>query len=102
MTIWALSPLLLVAKPDLFGLVDPARDVSDFWRNTGVLWLAIGIGGLLFRTLHLFYLQDAKTGLAWCAKILTDPFHDVKLYYRSPIYLLKGELVDPNHARHHA
>jgi hypothetical protein len=102
MAIWALSPLLLLASPDLFGLVEPAHDGWGFWHNTGMLWLAIGIGGLVFRTLHLFYLQDAKTGLAWFTKILTDPFHDVKLYYRSPLYLLKGELIDPDHARHHA
>ena len=62
--------------------------------------LVIGIGGLLFRTLHLFVLQDVRTGLTWAAKILTDPFHDVKLYYRAPFHLLRGELIDPNHARH--
>jgi hypothetical protein len=102
MAIWALSPLLLVAKPDLFGLLQPATDAASFWHNTGLMWLAVGVGGLLFRTLHLFYLQDLQTGLVWFTKILTDPFHDVKLYYRAPLYLLKGELVDPNHARHHA
>ncbi|HMA11277.1 MAG TPA: hypothetical protein VKO83_05280 [Steroidobacteraceae bacterium] len=102
MAIWALSPLLLVVKPDVFGLLRPATDLAGFWHNTGLLWLAIGIGGLVFRTLHLFHLQDARTGLVWFTKILTDPFHDVKLYYRSPFYLLKGELVDPDHARHHA
>jgi len=28
-------------------------------------------------------------------KIITDPFHDVKLYCKSPLYLLRGELMDP-------
>jgi hypothetical protein len=28
-------------------------------------------------------------------KILTDPFHDVKLYATAPIYLLRGQLIDP-------
>jgi hypothetical protein len=28
-------------------------------------------------------------------KILTDPFSDFKLYYKSPLFLLKGELIDP-------
>jgi hypothetical protein len=102
MGIWALSPLLLLVSPDLFGLLQPAADAADYWHNTGLIWLAIGIGGLLFRTLHLFHLQGPQTGLVWFTKILTDPFHDVALYYRSPLYLLKGELVDPNHARHHA
>jgi hypothetical protein len=102
MGIWAFSPLVLILKPDLFGMLRPAADTAGFWHNTGLLWLAIGVGGLAFRTLHLFYLQNARTGLVWFTKILTDPFHDVKLYYRSPLHLLRGELVDPNHARHPA
>ena len=28
-------------------------------------------------------------------KIVTDPFHDIKLYYKAPFYLLRGELIDP-------
>jgi hypothetical protein len=26
---------------------------------------------------------------------LTDPFHDLKLYLKSPLHLLRGELIDP-------
>ena len=51
----------------------------------------MGLGGLLFRTVHLFYLKDVQTGLVWCTKILTDPFHDVKLYHKAPLYLIRGE-----------
>ena len=32
-------------------------------------------------------------------KILTDPFHDIKLYYKAPLYLLRGELIDPHHGQ---
>jgi hypothetical protein len=28
-------------------------------------------------------------------KILTDPFHDVLLYWKAPLHLLQGELIDP-------
>jgi hypothetical protein len=28
-------------------------------------------------------------------KILTDPFHDAKIYATSPLYLLRGQLIDP-------
>ena len=66
------------------------------------MWLVIGVGGLLFRTVHLFFLKDVQTGLVWMCKILSDPFHDVKLYARAPLYLLKGERIDPMHARHSA
>ena len=55
----------------------------------------IGIGGLLFRTIHLFFIKDVMTGLVWMFKIATDPFHDFMLYRKSPLALLKGELIDP-------
>ncbi len=98
--IWALSPLLLVIDPDLMGLLTPHTDIEGFVYNVGLLWLFIGIGGLLFRTVHLFILKDVQTGLVWLIKILTDPFHDIKLYYKAPLYLLRGELFDPMYARH--
>jgi hypothetical protein len=100
MSIWALSPLALLADPTLQGTLPPATDTASFMHNVGLIWLLIGLAGLLFRTLHLFYLQDVSTGLVWATKIVTDPFHDVKLYWRAPFHLLRGELVDPNHARH--
>jgi hypothetical protein len=34
--------------------------------------------------------------LAWATKILTDPFHDIKLYHKAPLALLRGELIDPH------
>ncbi len=30
------------------------------------------------------------------AKILTDPFHDIKIYHKAPLALLRGELIDPD------
>jgi hypothetical protein len=43
---------------------------------------------------QLFFIKDVQTGLVWAAKILTDPFHDIMLYYKAPLYLLRGELLD--------
>jgi hypothetical protein len=100
MVVWALSPLLLVINPTLFGLFDAAGNADQFLNNVGLMWLAVGVGGLLFRTVHLFFLQGFMAGIAWATKITTDPFHDVMLYYRAPMYLMRGELIDPMHARH--
>jgi hypothetical protein len=50
----------------------------------------------VFRTVHLFLLQDIQTGLVWATKILTDPFHDIWLYHRAPLALMRGELIDPH------
>jgi len=58
----------------------------------------VGLGGLLFRTIQLFFIKDVQTGLVWATKILTDPFHDIKLYHKAPLYLMRGELIDPRHA----
>ena len=95
LSVWALSPLVLFVTPSLFGLVTPHTSVYTFAYNVSVMWLVIGIGALIFRTVHLFFLYDVQTGLVWCTKILTDPFHDVALYRKSPIYLFRGELYDP-------
>jgi hypothetical protein len=51
---------------------------------------------------HLFFLRDVQTGLVWLTKILTDPFNDFKLYCKSPLYLLRGELMDPMEGKQRA
>ena len=96
LTIWALSPLALYFDPTLFGTFPPAAGKMDFIRQVAEIWLVIGIGGVLFRTVHLFFLKDVQSGLVWATKILTDPFHDIKLYHKAPLALLRGELIDPN------
>lgn len=95
LSIWALSPLVLLADPSVLGLLTPATDWYALLHNVSVLWLAVGAGAVLFRTVHLFFLKDVQTGLVWMTKILTDPFHDVKLYHKAPIHALRGELYDP-------
>jgi hypothetical protein len=98
MTIWALSPLPLYFDPTFFGIFTPHANTMEFVRHVAQIWLAIGIGGLLFRTVQLFFIKDVQTGLVWAAKILTDPFHDIKLYHKAPLFLLRGEWIDPHHA----
>jgi hypothetical protein len=88
MSVWALSPLLLVIDPTALGLCQPAESFIAFDRHVGNLWLAIGIGGLLFRTVQLFIIKDVQTGLVWATKIITDPFNDIWLYRGAPLALL--------------
>jgi hypothetical protein len=94
LTIWALSPLPLYLDPTLFGVFEPHAGAGEFIAHVGQIWLFIGIGGLLYRTVQLFFIKDVQTGLVWMTKILTDPFHDIKLYYKAPLHLLRGELLD--------
>lgn len=95
MGLWALSPVVLYVEPSLWGLMEPATSAAQYLHNLGLVWLVIGVGGLVFRTVHLFFLKGVQSGLVWATKILTDPFHDVKLYWRAPLFLLRGELIDP-------
>jgi hypothetical protein len=97
MTIWALSPLVLYADPTLFGLVSSWATPADFVRQVAKIWLVVGLGGLLFRTVQLFFIRDIETGLVWMTKIITDPFNDFVLYHKAPLALLRGELIDPGH-----
>ena len=100
-SIWLLSPFLLLLSPSLFGLMTPAETIKQTIDQVGLIWLFVGIAGLLFRTVHLFYIRDIKTGLVWMTKILTDPFHDLKMYYKAPFYLMRGQLIDPmDHVGH--
>jgi hypothetical protein len=95
LAIWAMSPLLLLADPTLGGLVQAATTWRTLTDNIATMWLVVAVGAVLFRAVQLCFLRDVQTGVVWCTKILTDPFHDVKLYHRSPWQLLRGELYDP-------
>ena len=95
MSAWAAIPLALWLSPTLFGWIQPAQGLSGYVRDVGAAWLALGVAGLLLRVLQLWMQKDLATGLVWMFKILTDPFHDVLLYWKAPLHLLRGELIDP-------
>jgi hypothetical protein len=102
LAIWALCPLLLLIDPTMAGTLTPHTNMAGLLHNTGWLWLFVGAGGLLFRTVHLFFLKDVMAGLVWMTKILTDPFHDIWLYHGAPLALLRGELIEPRARADHA
>ena len=93
-SIWALTPVLLNIFPGMFGLFQPSTTLAEFAHQTGLMWFALGVSGLLFRTIHLFFLKNVMTGLVWMTKILTDPFHDIKQYYDAPLALMRGEMLE--------
>jgi len=93
--VWLALPLALYLSPSLFGLIEPAHGATGYWHDVGLAWLALGVGGVCFRTMHLFLLRGPLCGLAWAAKIVLDPVHNVAIYWRSPLALLHGEMLDP-------
>jgi hypothetical protein len=102
LAVWAAIPALHWAAPSLGGLIAPWNSTAELVQDVGMSWLALGVAGLLFRVLQLWWQQDLVTGLVWMVKILTDPVHDVMLYWRAPLHLLRGELIDPmEHVQRH-
>ncbi len=92
--VWGLVPVTLFFYSTMFGMFAAPDDRLGFIRHVGLLWLFVGIGGGLFRMIQLFITRDVRTGLIWALKVLTDPFHNIALYYKSPLALLRGELID--------
>ena len=95
MGLWALIPLLVWFEPTGFGLWVRPTSWWEFVRHVGAIWLALGAAGLLFRAGQLLVSQNALTAVVWVSKILTDPFHDIWLYRKAPLYVMRGELIDP-------
>ncbi|MFT2089908.1 hypothetical protein [Paraglaciecola sp. 2405UD69-4] len=94
LSIWALVPIVLFFEPSFFGMFTPAVDFVGFVDNMAIIWLIVGLGAIAFRTVHLFKLMGVQSGLVWASKIITDPFHDIKIYHKSPYFIMKGEMYD--------
>jgi hypothetical protein len=92
---WAAIPVVLALTPSFFGVFAPYDGWRGFLHHLGIVWLVLGFAGLLARTAYLCATRSVQTGIVWFTKILTDPFHDIQMYYRAPLALLKGELIDP-------
>jgi hypothetical protein len=94
LSIWVLLPLVIYYFPGSFDVVPTHETWVEFAEAVGYAWLALGVGGLVFRTVHLCFIKDVQTGLVWMTKIITDPFHDVYLYHKAPLQLLRGQRFD--------
>ncbi|MFY9136759.1 hypothetical protein [Zwartia sp.] len=95
MSVWASVPFIAHFYPQALIWAVPTEKYQDFVGLTAIWWLYLGVGGLLFRMLQLWIQDNYVSALAWGLKIITDPFHDVKLYYKAPLRLMQGELIDP-------
>jgi hypothetical protein len=96
---WALAPMPLLADPTFFGVFEAPLTTGDYVHHVALIWLALGAGGLLWRGFQLCFIRDVQTGMVWMLKILTDPFNDLKLYWKAPLALARGELIDSTLAK---
>ena len=106
LSVCAAIPVIAYSMPDALRWAVPQAYEDTPVRMTAMAWLFLGAGGLLFRVLQLWKQENLIAGLAWAYKIITDPVHDIKMYHKAPLYLLRGQLIDPmdhvNAAAHQA
>ena len=95
LSICAAIPVIAYWMPDALQWAVPEAYEDTPIRMTAMAWLFLGPGGLVFRVLQLWKQENLTAGLAWAYKIITDPVHDIKMYYKAPMYLLRGQLIDP-------
>jgi hypothetical protein len=94
LSIWAAAPVVLYVTPAFFGFFSPDEVARGFLYNLSILWLIVGVGAVIFRTVQLFFLMGVQPGFVWATKILTDPVHDWKIYHKAPYYIRMGEMYD--------
>jgi hypothetical protein len=93
---WLAVPVLAYFDAALFNFVMPDAAPDTLLDRIGWGWLWLAVVAVVFRMIQLTAIQSRRVALVWCIKILTDPFHDAVIYRKSPIYLLKGQLIDPD------
>jgi 2-hydroxy-palmitic acid dioxygenase Mpo1-like len=92
--VWLSLPIVLWRDPTFLGFFS-LSDGRSYFDRLGILWWILAFAGLLARTGWLCATRNVQTGMVWFTKILTDPFHDVKMYHKAPLFLLKGQWLDP-------
>jgi len=101
LALWLAVPAVLWLLPTVGGLLPHHGDLIGWLHRTGMTWLWLAAAGLLARTGWLIARRGLQTGVVWFTKILTDPWNDIRTYWRSPLFLLKGQLIDPmDHVSH--
>jgi hypothetical protein len=93
---WLAVPVLAYFDAALFNFVMPDAAPDTLIDRIGWGWLWLGLAAVVFRMIQLTAIQSRKVALVWCLKILTDPFHDAVIYRKSPLYLMRGQLIDPD------
>jgi len=96
LAVWLSVPALAFIDAANFNLIMPDTSPDTLFNRIGWGWLWLGVAGVVFRMIQLIIKDSVRTAITWCIKIITDPFHDVIIYRKSPIYLMKGQLIDPD------
>lgn len=92
--VWAAVSVLVGVDPTLSGLLAAPQGKWGLLDNLTQAWLVVGLGAVVVRTVHLFFLMGVQSGLVWATKIFTDPLHDAWIYHKAPLLALSGDMHD--------
>lgn len=95
LAVWVAVPVVVWTDPTLLGLLSAPVDRAALIDRVGWAWIGLAGAGLLSRTVWLMATRNVQTGAVWFTKILTDPFNDIRWYWKSPYHLLRGQRLDP-------
>ena len=73
------------------GILPEHNDWLSYIEAVGTAWLYLGIAAVLFREFSCSSNKISRLDFVWMTKIITDPFHDVYIYHKAPLHLLRGE-----------
>lgn len=92
---WVVMTVIAYFSPTLLGLVPAYTTQSELLDHLAWAWAFVATAGFLFRGIQLMFTHSFTTGFVWWVKILTEPLHNLPVYYRAPYYLLQGKKLDP-------
>jgi hypothetical protein len=92
---WVAATATAYFSPTLLGLVPEYTTQRELLDHLAYAWAAVAVGGFLFRGIQLMFTHSFTTGFVWMIKIITEPLHNLPVYYKAPYYMLKGKKLDP-------
>ena len=95
LSIWVGSVVFAYLSPSLLGFVSAYSGPAELMDHIAILWFLIAVAAILLRMMQIFKEHGIQSGVVWVVKILTEPFTNLPLYGKAPLYVIKGDLLDP-------
>lgn len=92
---WIIISALAYLSPTLFGLVPAYTSQAEFLDHLALTWAFVAAVGFMFRGIQLMFTHSFTTGFVWWVKIITEPLHNLPVYYKAPLHVLRGNKLDP-------
>lgn len=92
---WIIMSAMAYLSPTLFGLVDAYTNQAEFLDHLALTWAFVAVVGFMFRGIQLMITHSFTTGFVWWVKIITEPLHNLPVYYKAPLHVLRGDKLDP-------